>query len=584
MTIARAMKGALVLVLSVLPAARALGVDVEGHLGLGYSRTDTYTDAAHLSEPTLMFDGGLGAYGYVVDPGVVDWSLGAGYTNQQSVYTQSTSRAEGLTYRGQLGLLEARGTKLSLGGSVARTRQDFSSESNAVTTTGTTITDGYEAHMRAGGWPNLPSLHSSFAWDTSLNHGFDRPDTRVSNHAFDVGVATGPFDVQVDYSLRWSDGTLEPVNFKSHQLRLSSHNQPSDKVDVHIDTGYFLREPDVFAPGNPRYEDTLLGAGVVWIVNPGDQLQANYRYTHNLVTDPGILAREALSNSINGSYRQRLSQEWLGTWGASATAAQTRLGTDQQQSTGESVDATGSWRHPVGSTTYGADLGARVGLLQPETGPGQGAYGGSAGVNVGWKSAVLNEYMLAYTISYDRNLDAAAGWQTRQFASATVAGMLAPPFSAGGRIEASAARGGGGIFGDSANRSILGQGSLGYRRLQTFLDLGITDAVTGALSNPMSDGLFLPPGYNTHARFASLGATFRLTPNIGLHGRGRWGIASGPTISEQREALYEAGVAAASGPWVFSLDERYTMGGSTGFDHRVNQIFLNVNRTFGTRY
>ena len=164
-----------------------------------------------------------------------------------------------------------------------------------------------------------------------------------------------------------------------------------------------------------------------------------------------------------------------------------------------------------------------------------------------------------------------------------MSGLFAPHIPGSGQIQASAARGGGGTFGDNANRSITAQGKLGYRRLGLSLNVGIGDAVTGALSNPASDGLFLPPGYNTHSRSASLAANLRLTPHISVHGGAHYALVTGPTTPEQREVFYEMGVRAASGPWTVSLEERYTLGGAGGFDHRVNQVFLQINRTFGTR-
>jgi hypothetical protein len=583
MTIARAMKGALVLALAVLPASRPLATDIQGAIGVGYNRTDTYDRNLHLTEPGLALDGNIGATGYFVEPGLVDWGLGAGYTNRQDLYSQYTSRTDGLTYNARLGLLEARGTKLQLGGTATRMRQEFSSETPAVTTTGTTISEMYEVHAGAG-WPGFPTLRSSFSWSTRENHGFDRPDTRDSYHSLDVGGAMAPFNLQVDYGLRWGDGTFGADNYRSQQLRLSTNNQPARDVDVRLDAAYFVRDPATFSPGNPRYDDTLLNGRVAWTTSSTDSLQVGYQYAHNLVVDPALAAREQLSNSISGSYNRRLSPEWTGALGVSGGVNHSRLGSDQLQSTGESLGAQGFWSRPSGSTVYGSNFGARVGLVQPETGPAQGAYGGSAGVHVTWQSALFREYQLIYNVSYDKNLDAAVGWQTLQFASANMSGLLAPTIPATAKIEANALRGGGGPFGDNATRSILAQGTVGYRRLRLALDLATADAVTGPLSNPVSEGLFLPPGYNTHSRSAALSATLRLTPNINTRARARYAIASGPTTPDQRETLYELGVYASTGPWILSIEERYTMGGANGWDNRVNQFFVNVTRTFGTRY
>jgi hypothetical protein len=581
MTNARAMKGVLVLVLCALVPGGALAVDVTGRVGLGYSRTDTWTGDYKLSEPHLGVDAGLGAVGYVVSPGIVDWSLDGGYTNTQDMYTGTTSRADGLTYGANLGLLEARGTKLSLGGYANRTRQEFSSESSGITTTGSSISDVYGVRFHAGA-PGLPNLYSSFSYADTTNHGFDRADTRQTWHTFDVGGSLGPFGLQVDYGLRWNDGDLIPVNYVSQLLRVSSHNRPTDRVGVSFDANWFDRTPSTFAPGNPRYQDTLVLGGADWTLNSTDAVRAQYRYSHNLVVDPALATREQLGNGLSLSYRQRLSPEWTGTWGASASMDQFRLGTSETMNTGQSLDAAGIWQRSTGARTYGADVGARLALLEPETGGAQGGYGVSAGANTGWRGP-FHEYALSYMFGYDSNVDASQGWTTHQSAAASASGLFATQMSLTGRLEASAARGGGGPFGDNATRSVTARGAMGYRRLSLSLDAAISDAVTGALSNPVSDGLFLPPGYNTHQRSLGLSGTVRLAPQLTARARTRYAVATGPTTPEQREAYVEGGLLFVAGAWVISFDDRYTMGGAALFDQRVNQLMFHINRVFGTK-
>ncbi len=568
-------------VLGALAPPPADAIEYFGRIGGAYDRTDSWApDVPHGMVPGLSLDLGAAARGFFVSPGIVDWDLGASYNDQKTTYGEAVDRADAVSYAATLGLLQGRGTKAHLELSAARSRSEYARDAEANRTTGAGTNEGYSVSGGVG-FPGLPVLTSSFATQHTTSSGFDRADTWEDRKMFGVGLHSGQgnLDTVMDYQSEWDRGSLTPVNFVSQSVNLSSSMKPEERFGASVNAAYFLREASVHLPGNPRYETSVVNVtGGLEGSNVENRAWGAYRYRHNLTEDPGLPDREALSHTVEAHLSQRPVREWDLFETASASFSEQRNGTDRIRASGQGVSLGAGW----GRNNYGATLGLGAGAIKPESGPSAFAYGANASGHGRWVHT--NKTIGAsYGITYASNLDATPGWATTQQASADLTETLGPLLSWSLRLQGSGARGGGGAFGSNASRLVQAGADLRYRYLFFGAGAGLSDSVTGALANPLSDGLFLPAGYDTHSRYVTASVSTTIRSGLTASADWKYTLLSGPLTADQQEVLYHAMLAYSLGKWTFSLEDRYTLGGTVALDHRVNAFYLRASRVFGGR-
>lgn len=334
--------GALALVPTI-----AAGLEYDGRLGLGYDRVESWNNTQHDVVPRLRLDGNIGARGFLVDQGVVDWNARVGYDELRSTYGSTTDKASGLTYSAGVGVLQTRASKLRVGATANRTVTDFATDSDVTRTTGTSTYESYSVNA-ASALPDLPGVTSAFTYRDVLSSGFGRSRTRETAKLLELGSQFGQrgLDAKLDYSLQWDEGTLSPVNYTTQRFGMSAAMTPSDKTFSGFTASYFTRDPSASAPANPRYENTLVDGHFGWGDPRGSRAWGQYRYSQAIVSDPSILKREMLVNGLSANLAQRTSSEWEFVESASGSYSQTRLGVDQTTAAGQALGLTVNWTRP----------------------------------------------------------------------------------------------------------------------------------------------------------------------------------------------------------------------------------------------
>lgn len=570
---------------AVLPAAGG-AIEYAGSVGGRYGRTDVWAGDTHGLAPSLVFNGMLDASGAVLDPGILDWVAGVRYDGRResfetsapgSASAKSKTELDGLGYRASLSLFDTREARLTLAGTAARTRTDAASgPRSSAPVTGVMIAEAYGLRARAGDGVR-PSLHLDASYGDSVIRGFGVPETRQTQRQLSATTmhGTGPFDYRFGYTVRESEGTLAPLHYRSHSFTGAARLKVPGSSDASIDSNYFLRDPTSSAPNNPRIETNRVIAS--W---SGQRANAQYSWDHSLVTAPQLEDREAIQHALSSSLHTRFSDALQGTVTGIASFRQERLGTAEDRGAGQTVSGLLQWEREKGRAFYRAQGSATVGALEPASGDPLLAYGAGAQGHAGVTSGP-RRYVARYAIDTANNLRGARSWSLRQTVSGEVDAQLAAAVHGTARLSFSGERATSALFGSRASRSVSFQSTLVWRRTRFFLEAGVLDGLSGALSAP-TDGLFLPAGYDTHTRFAALSASFEPIRRLTFVALGRYGESSAPDVPSQREASASAILSYSFGYVSLALEDRYRVGGTSAFTDRANEFYVSISRQFSS--
>ncbi len=571
--------------LAALAPASARAYDWAGRLGLSYDRIETWNGPEYSLVPKLRLDGILAARGSFVDRGVIDWWGNVRYEDYSATYGPANEDSNTLGYALNVGILQTPAARASLSGSVSRSRSDYSMDAEAARTTGTSTTNDWSVRGYAGP-RGLPGLVAAYSNRDIVNSGLGREETSETWKTLDLSTQVGQSNLNsnIAYQSQWVTGSLPALNFQSQTVNLQTSMSPADGVGSGLNVLYFLRDPTALAATNPRLETTMVTANLGW----GHRLAeadgaVQYLYNHSSATDPSLVVRDVMSNTAILQYGRRITPEWRWIGALTGAYQQRRIGeTVESSNANQTVGLTFDYARTAGGGATGASIGGRIGANEPDHGSTELAYGVNGSFRRNWQGA-SHLYAFNYSVSYDQNLAATGGWTTMQSLFAELRSATGGWFRYSARLQAGGARGGGGTFGDNANRSITAYGSVAYRRVVLDLEVGAIDAVTGALQNPISDSLFVPAGYNTRSRYAATTFSWPLAERLGARFLAKYTILSGPSTPDQREGLLNPSLWYSFGLWTFSLEDRYTVGGTSSFDHRVNELFVRASRSFGGR-
>jgi hypothetical protein len=568
-----------VVLLAALGSTPAGAVDLSGRLGLLYDRAETWTPTTHALTPRLQLDGSAQASGPVVDLG--SWRGALGYQRLRRTSPGSEDSTNALTYSGQLSLLDARTAPVSLSLSADRVATDSAVATGDVRITGTRLDSSYGGQLNLNSRV-LPSLSVGGWLRDSTSDGFATARTTEATKLLDVAAAhsPGPYDVRLAYQGRWNAGSVDILDYTSQTLDLNASAQLGGGTDAFLTGRYHLRLPEILAGTNPRFEQNHMVAGVR-LLTPSDRGRAQYAYDHLFFTSLLTGERERIRQSLSASREIVHSATWETVWPANLTLNQERANGLEDSAYGASTGPLLRWRGRAPNRELLAEAGPVLGVLKPTDASSRLGTGAHWRGYAAWTR--MFRYSLAYNGDYGRNLDATRGWSLSQ----AVTGDVEGPLWAGRgstALTVSATRMNADFFGANAARDVVLTSSLAWRRLSLRLDAGLRDGTSSAVGGVSGDALFIPSAFDSHSQFAALSATALLAPRLSATARTRYARISGPELPDQEEASLLGALQYAFGEVQLALEERYTAGGPSSFDRRINEVFVRVSRTFDARF
>lgn len=559
--------------LALAAAPPAAAWTVNGAADVGFQRADTFDPVASSVAGAWDWGVGLGIGDLPVSPGLLQLSLNGAWRQSRSLFQDLSSRFTNLSYGANATLLGASPAPLTL--SALRNRLDYAV--NETSQQGLTETTSF-----TGAWalnvPRYPSLSAVAGRTDSTNKSFGNPETTSGATTLQLGTAytLASQSLSATYNTSWNDGTYAETNYRSHQLTLTGAGDVTRDIRYWISDSYFLRDPLVESVFNPRYDSNSFSTGLGWKAG-GTTNTTTYGYNHGLVAPPGGQVREVAANSLSQSTAFGIGPDVQMAASLSLNQAVERLDLTQARAFGEALGLNVNWRHAYPSYTLTLGSGGSLGAYQ---GGGSSLLSYVASLYAGAETTVGRTGLSAsYSLSYSGNSQALAGSGYSQNLLLRAVSR-AGPVSLLGDLTAAASRSDSPLLGTSFARSITGSLTTGWRRYSAQLTLGWNSGLAEALQRPgFADGLFIPAPYNTESAFAMLtaGATFG---RLGVFAMGR---TAWSTYLERPSGNQQAVSVTASyriGLWSLRVDDRYSVGGVTGFRAGGNLFFVHLTRSF----
>jgi hypothetical protein len=560
-------------------AAPARALDWSGFADVGYVQNDAWSGALHDRQPTWDYGGQLSLSAAPLRPGLLTVTASGNYRQLRSQYFQSSARSDNYGY--SLGASVAAEKPLSISLAASRGWSDFTS-SAATTSTGATLSSTQSA-TASYNVARMPGLRAKVSRTEFENRAFAAPATTGSSTSLTLG-ANQTLDRQsysLSYDTSWNDGSYAETNYRSHFFDLLASSSISDRAELRLSERYFLRSPTVVADTNPRLDDNAFGAQLSWRPTDRATAHASYLYRHLVVDLPTAEDRESLSHGLSVGAERRLGREWTLTGNVGGSYGSDTIAARRIEIAGEQAGLGARWQRSAGrSTLYGTlsgDLGG-----QQQNGDSHLAYGAgaSAGATRTWGTFTSG---ISYGGGYQSNLGTNLGWTVHHQLTAQLEGRT----FLGGRMRdsltASQTRRGHPILGDSGSQSLTLSLANSWRRHDLALTAGISDAASSVIGSPLGSDLALPSRLNTQSRFLTLTASTM-----------RWGASWSAiarhleTTSPGRPTQSEDGVGAAMsyqlGAFVFTAEDRYSIGGSGGAKQHGNLVMARLARSFGGRF
>ena len=562
-------------------AARAGPYTWSGGLGAGASRSDAWsTGGPHLLFPTWDWNADLALGGVPFRPGLLQFLTTAQYRWLWAGAPDGSNRTHGLSYAASVALFSDFTLPISLNAS--RSTSEFLS-SGEVQRTGTThtVTEGGTVVFRKIG---LPTLRLSLTRSDLDNEAFGAPPTRTGSTALSLSAShsTPRQEFSVGYDTAWSDGTYAETNYRSHALQAQASTEITDSLRFRLSERYLLRLPTLNSPTSPRFDDNGFGAGLQW--RPGARLTSGlaYSFRHLLVKAPDTADLEQAGQGLQETTSYRFSEDVTVNGSAGAQTTTERRGAESR--TGSSATGGGgfSWRQRLRpGLEVSAGGGGSVGVAKPMQDKAQVAYGmnASAGISANWERTAASAN---YSGSYQNSLNGLSGSSLTQQLNLTGDALLASTLLRG-VLLLSGARHEAPFLGVSLSRSASLSVTALWRTYSAQLSAGQGEGVSDSLG--ISDGLFIPASYNTRTRYATVSTGFPLPRTrvvLSLLLRTLSTEAPERPIRHEQGESFSAGY--TLGATTFSLEQRFSTGGSGGVWQTGNLVMIRISRSFGGRF
>jgi hypothetical protein len=569
-----------VAVAALLAAVRAQGaLDLQLSLGGAYSRGDaSSTGSPDVATTGWDFAGGLGATWTPLSPGLLSLSGAASYQDRRTRDFAASDRIQNLAYQGTVAVNPS---PFQLSFSAARSQSDFTTESQT-TQAGTLRADSYSGTFgfTAAG---LPQVRAGWFHQSQDTYFTGAPETRADVDSLFVrafhNVPTHGYSAA--YGTSWSSGTRAQTNYQNHALSLSAQARPAPGITLDVSDTYYLRDPTVSDPTNPRIDANSLGIGLGY--SPSSRLHSSlsYAYTRSLGQAPGTLDQESADQSLALNADYKLDSHWGLVGGVSATYGQARLGTELHQATGESAALGATWNRTMGDReSLTVNAGGSAGTTQPAIGTPQTSYGLGAGA---WYTFPLATWdgSAGYTVSYNDGSGALLVSSLNQNLTATVAGSIWAGTRTSVRVQALSQRSSSPIAGVSYGRSLSLLGTILWSAWSATLSAGATDSLANDLAPGFADGLFLAPSFNNRSRYVTLTGTTSLSFHLSVSAAltSVWTDPAGGLATAEQGAYVSA--VYTLGEWLLSLQDTFAYSSvASGPWTKSNSVFVRLGRSF----
>lgn len=563
---------------ALLAAGPARGAfDLQLTLGGTYSRGDAAASGSpDVATTGWSLAGGLGATWTPLSPGLLSLSGAASYEDRRTRDFAVTDRIQNLAYQGTVAVNPA---PFQLSVSAARSQSDFTTESQT-TQAGTLRSDSYAANfgfsaaglpqVRAGWFHQSQDLFFTGAPEsrTEVDSVFVRAFHNVPTHGYSAGYGTS-----------WSSGTRAQSNYQNHTLNLAAQAHPTPEIRLDVSDSYYLRDPTVADPTNPRIDANSLGIGLAYVPSSRLTSSVNYGYTRSLGQAPGSLDAEDATHSLGLNADYKLDPHWGLVGGVSSFFGQARLGTERHQASGESLTLGATWNLAGARESLTLNANGSAGGTQPAGGQAQASYGLGAGAwytfpVYGWEGSA------GYTIAFSDGSGALLVSSLGQNLTATVAGWLWEGSRASLRAQATSQRASSPAAGVSYGRSLTLLGTVQWAAYAAVLSAGASDSLANDLTPGFADGLFLAPSFNNRSRYVTLSGTASLSRHLGLSAMlsSIWtSPAGGLSTAEQGAHL---SVTYTLGEWILGLQDTFAYSSvASGPWTRSNNLFLRLGRS-----
>lgn len=579
----RALLRAVATMAALLASSPATAFEWSARAGLDYLRADTWNPAgSQTTIPRLEVDLALDARGLIGGPGVVSWSGGAQYRRSATTRDSVDDTRDQLSYRLRTSLFTDPRSPLSLSLHATRVEDDFARDGSA---TGSLLSSTYGGDLVFSAGSERPFLRAGY---TLSQQEQDSPVLGASDrtiHTVTGATALGStnFTTRANYRGTFSEGTYAYDNADDHRVDVDADVRLAPSTRLRLRDLAYVRYPATTSPFNPRLETNSFQA-VLNLIGEGTNSQiGTYRYLHGLNVTPGSpdveRAQHLLSYSV---YRALPNPTWILRGTGDVSYAEDRQASATTSAAGQSAGATLYWRNKHDHGFLELRAGGLGGVLEPDVGDPIFGYGGTAGFSWGRTSSLQTN--LSYDVGYRRDLNAVRGWSLRQQAIGQADGRLGLGYWRG-TLQASAESRNSPFLGAAANRSLTATVAYRLQRFESSLQLGLSDGLLGAAGSDLSgDGLFLAPSFDSHSRFAVLSGSSRIWRYLSARGHARYASNEVPDRPRFDETDLLASLDFLYGALRLSIEDRYLITEAQGGTARVNQIWLRVYRTLGSRY
>jgi hypothetical protein len=573
----------------------ARAVDVAAMAGLGLGRWDYWSSDAHSATTIPDWQLTANLSGQPFRPGLLDWQAGASYMGLHDYAPGQNGSRSAWGYRLSSALLSSSNFPINL--SAARTTTSFATD---ITSNGTgaggTQTGNTETSVLNGSVvlraPSYPTLRLSSSWVDSTNTPMGGVATTLDTRMINAGLAqsTGNHTYAVDYSSTWNTGNYTLNNYRSDYMNAQFITTPRPDLMFRIREYYVLRSPTNDAALNPRYDDNMVSAGVLY--RPGQRWSSNldYDYRHSLVTATGAPTTEQTSHGLTETtnFRYRPNLYFYGTGNVAYTDEQ--LQGQPVHASNQNLGGGGNWQYSRGRTTVLSAGNGQLAALEMTDKPFTLGYGvgGSEGINHAREHASLS---LSYNIAYSSNTGGIGGSSLVQSVYGSADGLVGRSLQLRSTLNYSQTHRTDPLLGDFNNYTASLLLRAAYRRSREFfgadLTLGESEGVSAAVGLPTgSPGApVLSSAYNTRSRFATFQATQTMSRGkLSLVEVGRLMSIEMPQQPKQYEESVWVTLRYTMGAMYLTLEDRLSRGGTSGPAQTSNLLMLRLTRGFGGHF
>lgn len=557
-------------------------LEIAGHLGAGYARSDSWASnafgEAHDTVPALELVGG-GSLSYIpFRPDLLRLQAAADYGQSQVSATSIKTKLQNLTYQGSVQAFTD--FPLALDAGASRVRSDFTNNLGGGGT-GVTTTDAQRAALLFR-LPDLPVLNASYQRAESENQVRGLPDTRGGTETLGVGLnhSLSALTYGVKYDTAWSHGDYVDSAYRSHQLGVQVAARPADNLTLDLTESWFQRDPTRQLPGNPRFETNFLNVAGQWRDEGRTYLSAYLSDTRSDFRNPGDPDRSFRAQGVSQSLQHKVLPQWWLLQGLSLSRTTEQEALSQNSGVGANASGGARWVRDSADQHLQIEGALTLGGLKPDTGAAQLAWGVRGDVNATFPG-LARRWQASYGFTYGDNT---AGREATIF---TQEGRLVFDLLAGGRMNAVGRLQGTQTITDSP---LFGRVESRQLQLQADARLWLLElSALGGVAYGATDS-FAPsaiPGAEPIS--ASLRATssfVQLTTGATLWRslRGQvllsWRATDTPGQGNRAEQGVALQLGYTIGAFLFTVEDRLTASTVGGSSSRFNYFFVRATRSF----